>query len=705
MAEPEKLGKYEIRGTLGAGAFGTVYEAFDPGIKRLVAIKTIRLPEGGDLEAEEMAARFQREAEAAGRLTHPNVVAIHEYGVDAGVAYIVMELVRGETLKTRLDRQTPIPVSETVAIMQGLLAGLAYSHAQGVVHRDIKPANIMITKDGQAKIADFGIARVEDSTLTRTGTIMGTPAYMSPEQINGETVDARSDIYSAGVILYQLLTGERPFEGSTSAMMQKILLTPPILPSRIRVTCPPAFDDVVAKALAKRPTERFATAGAFADALRSAAADKKPTDDTATVVIAPRPAVQAPQSSPVPTPKSRMPMVIGALVVVLLLVGGGVAYLKLGRPPSPPVVAERTPEPPKPAPAPQPAPPAPAPAPAPAAAPAPPPPAPAPAPTPPPAEMPKPAPAPPPVEAAKPAPPPPAAPPPPPREVRDCSNCPELLRIPAGSFTMGVSDEEEEREDIPKEDRGFSGPVHRVTIPRDFLMGRFPVTKGEFAIFVAETGFKVVDGCNTLGKDDNGEFALSEKADGNWQNPGFAQTDRDPVVCVSHADAEAYAAWLSRKTGKTYRLPTEAEWEYAARAGTATARFWGDDRPLACKFANVADETFLKGHGHPADGSDDYFKCDDGFSETSPVGSFSPNGFGLHDMLGNVWQLTSDCWNESYDNAPTDGSASKSGECTARPIRGGSWNDRARYVRTGARDHTDDTVRDTGVGFRLVREP
>src|ERR1700691_2908704 len=273
MSAVESLGKYEIRRQLGRGAMGTVYEGFDPIIERTVAIKTVRLPEVADDETADEIARFRREAQAAGRLTHPNIVGVFDYGETADLAYIVMEYVDGPPLKSLLDKNERFPVSRIVQIMGDLLAGLQFSHERGVVHRDIKPANLMLTKSGQAKIADFGIARIESSSMTQAGTVLGTPAYMSPEQFMGQVVDARSDIYSSGVLLYQLLTGERPFEGGMSAIMHKALNTEPPSPSQLSVTAPPSFDAVVRRAMAKRPEDRFATATAFIEAVRNAVAN------------------------------------------------------------------------------------------------------------------------------------------------------------------------------------------------------------------------------------------------------------------------------------------------------------------------------------------------------------------------------------------------------------------------------------------------
>ncbi len=267
MAETGKLGKYEIRSELGRGAMGVVYEGFDPRIKRVVALKTIRADQLAGEASEEIIARFRREAEAAGRLTHPNIVAIYDFDEDAGTLYIAMELVRGRELAEIFAANERIALPDVVRIMAQILAALDYSHRQGVVHRDIKPANIFLLADGTAKVADFGIAHLESSNLTQVGTVIGTPAYMSPEQILGMPVDGRSDLFSAGVILYQLLTGERPFSGSATTIMQKVLKESPLPPSSLNVQLPAAFDAVVRRALAKRPEERYQSAQEFAAAL------------------------------------------------------------------------------------------------------------------------------------------------------------------------------------------------------------------------------------------------------------------------------------------------------------------------------------------------------------------------------------------------------------------------------------------------------
>ncbi len=336
------LGKYEIRGTLGRGAMGTVYEGWDPAIARKVAIKTVRIPDASDTEAQEELARFRREAQAAGRLNHPNIVGVFDYGETVELAYIVMEFVDGRTLKSVLDKQERFALPDIVRVMQDVLEGLRYSHEHGVVHRDIKPANLILAGDGRAKIADFGIARIESSSMTQAGTVLGTPAYMSPEQFMGQVVTARSDLYSAGVVLYQMLTGERPFEGSLTSIMHKVLHTRPPKPSDLAVTVPPGMDAVVERAMARRPEDRFASAAEFAQALRDAAeatpapanaAVEAPAADATVVAAPPRAAVARAAPDEPPARASRLPAAAAAGVVLLAILGGG-AWLALSRGPS-----------------------------------------------------------------------------------------------------------------------------------------------------------------------------------------------------------------------------------------------------------------------------------------------------------------------------------------------------------------------------------
>jgi serine/threonine-protein kinase len=271
MNNLEMLGKYRIVGELGRGAMGIVYEAFDTLIERTVAIKTILKSTINVNDAEDIFSRFRREARAAGRLTHPKIISIYEYGENEELAYIVMELVRGKELSEYFDHGKRLSISEGLHIVMQLLDALDYLHAHGVVHRDIKPANIMITSAGDIKIADFGIAKIDASGHTQVGVVLGTPTYMAPEQFMGYEVDHRADLYAAGVLLYLILTGERPFIGSVIAIMHQAVHREASPPSGLNPLVTKQLDAVVKTAMAKRPEERFQSAKQFLKALKLAA--------------------------------------------------------------------------------------------------------------------------------------------------------------------------------------------------------------------------------------------------------------------------------------------------------------------------------------------------------------------------------------------------------------------------------------------------
>ena len=351
-----KLGKYQIRRTLGKGAMGIVYEGFDPVIERTVAIKTILPSQLRGDEFAEVMARFKREAQAAGRLNHPGIVAVYEYGEDIPqdindeeatlmalpansqpaqrVAFIAMEFVKGRELRDYFEHDERFPIAEVVRIMTEMLDALDHAHSQGVVHRDMKPANLILLENGRVKVADFGIARVEKSELTQTGTVLGTPSYMSPEQFMGHPVDGRSDLFSCGVILYQMLTGEKPFTGeSTTTIMYKVLREEPVPPSQLNLALGSALDAVIRKALAKNPAERFQTGHEFAQALQAAAAGTAaPLVEASTVAIAPIARAPAPAAaiasaaaSPA-RPRAAGLWVAGAAAVVALAAVGYLVF-------------------------------------------------------------------------------------------------------------------------------------------------------------------------------------------------------------------------------------------------------------------------------------------------------------------------------------------------------------------------------------------
>lgn len=300
---PATLGRYVIERVLGRGSMGVVYLAFDPRIERNVALKTIHQPARGDDTANEITARFLNEARAAGRLAHPHIVAVYDYGEADDTAFITMEYVRGESLAARLARHAQtgsrMNPASTLHWFAQLLDALDYAHEAGVIHRDIKPANLLIASRGECKVADFGIAHLDTSALTQTGTLLGTPSYMSPEQFTGEPIDARSDLFSAAVVLHEMLTGACPFTGTPAAVMRKILHDTPPAPSEVVPGLPAYVDDLVMKGLAKRPDARFAGAREWRDALLAAVAADAHDDAERTVIAyaVPGAALDAPPPS------------------------------------------------------------------------------------------------------------------------------------------------------------------------------------------------------------------------------------------------------------------------------------------------------------------------------------------------------------------------------------------------------------------------
>ena len=267
-----------------------------------------------------------------------------------------------------------------------------------------------------------------------------------------------------------------------------------------------------------------------------------------------------------------------------------------------------------------------------------------------------------------------------------------MVEIPPGRFLMGTAPDEEERENLSDEFRGRSTPQREVRIAR-FAASRFEVTRGQYRTFAEATG-RDGDGCFTW---TGSTFEVGARL--NWRNPGYAQDDRHPAVCVSWEDAIAYVRWLGQRTGRAYRLLSEAEWEYAARAGTTTARFWGEDGNLSCAYANGADRATAGSAGPLGRAA-----CDDGHAYTAPAGSFRANAFGLHDMLGNVGEWTQDCWNGNYARAPSDERAASTGDCTMRSVRGGSWDDAPAGLRAAYRVGSPVTVRLYSRGFRVARD-
>jgi serine/threonine-protein kinase len=270
----QKLGRYDLIRVLGKGAMGLVYEGRDPNLDRRVAIKTIKVENLSEEEAAEYEVRFRTEARSAARLQHPNIVSVYDSDRDIGIAYLVMEFIQGEDLKHHLDKGVRYSLEQAAGIMNDLLSALDYAHRQNIVHRDVKPANLLIEPSGRVKLTDFGVARIQDSgEATRTqGTMVGTLKYMSPEQVQGLPVDSRSDLFAAGIVLYQLLTGKRPFDGvGDYDIIQQIISKPVVPPSSFSPNLPRQIDDVIARALEKSRDRRYPTAQEFNAALQAAA--------------------------------------------------------------------------------------------------------------------------------------------------------------------------------------------------------------------------------------------------------------------------------------------------------------------------------------------------------------------------------------------------------------------------------------------------
>jgi len=272
MATTVRAGRYEILGELGRGAMGVVYKATDPVIGRPVAVKTIRLSEEGTgLSRPELLARFQTEARAAGLLTHPNIVVVYDAGEENGLYYITMELVEGKSLQALLDSGHHFPTSRVLRIMEQTCSALQFAHERSIVHRDIKPANLMLTADDTVKVTDFGTAKIlQFGTAQQTTHVMGTPSYMSPEQVKGRPVDGRSDIFSLGVMLYEMLTGEKPFPGqSITTVIYKIVNEDPVPPRQLNPSIHPGLNSIAMRALAKEPEVRYQTCREMIEDLRN----------------------------------------------------------------------------------------------------------------------------------------------------------------------------------------------------------------------------------------------------------------------------------------------------------------------------------------------------------------------------------------------------------------------------------------------------
>ncbi|HET7747508.1 MAG TPA: protein kinase [Vicinamibacteria bacterium] len=326
---PSRIGRYEIQALLGQGGMGAVYKAHDPELDRTVAVKTVHALLLSGEEREEFLERFRREARAAGRLSHPNIVSVYDFGTDGETAFFVMEFVSGVSLETILKENPLLPVGQAQDIVEQVAAGLAEAHRHGIVHRDVKPANVFVDERGRVKVGDFGIARMEGSELTQKGVGLGTPGYSAPELLRGGPATVHSDVFALGVLAYRVFTGRRPFQGTLpEALALDILEHRPAAPHALRPEVPPHVSDAILRALAKTPEERTPNAEAFARELRgdpeATPALGSPGAGPALAVPAAAAAATAPTGTiatvrvPDPPPRRWPWMAVGVAAAVLL---------------------------------------------------------------------------------------------------------------------------------------------------------------------------------------------------------------------------------------------------------------------------------------------------------------------------------------------------------------------------------------------------
>jgi eukaryotic-like serine/threonine-protein kinase len=673
-SRPAQLGRYRLLDTIGEGTMGTVYLAEDSTLGRQVALKVPHL----DPRDDRALRRFYREARTAAAIEHPNLCPVYDVGEADGLPYLTMPHLDGPALSELVGPERPWPPAEAVHLVRRLALAAGVLHRQGLVHRDIKPGNVILRPGGEPVLMDFGLARPFGASgdLTEPGMPLGTPAYMAPEQALGTTdIGPAADVYSLGAILYHLLTGSRPFEGPVAAVYAQILNTPPEAPSSRRPGLDPRLDALCLRALAKRPEDRLADAGALAAALTAylttptvpaeggspgqilcldcnkpmrvpPALHGKPVrcpycgarftpsqpGELSTPTV---PAPVAPISEPEPAPVHTLPDVtvqpvpgrlrratrVLAGVMTVILLGGALGNLAL---PGWPWSAEPV------------------------------------------------------LPAA---------------QVRFTNSLGmALVRIPAGTFRMGSPLGENGRK--PDEEQ------HAVEITRPFYLGTREVTVGQFRQFVEETGYRTeVERASQggIGYDPRARTFRRGHAY-TWRNTGWEQTDDHPVVNVTWNDAVAFCKWLSRAEGRTYELPTEAEWEYACRAGTATAFWVGNDLEDLPGIANVADGT-----ARVKFQSGTMTRGVDGFAFSAPVGRFRPSAWGLHDMHGNAWEWCAD-WYSPYDTEETrDPKGPALGR--ERVLRGGSWYGDVTHCRSARRFRATPDTGHVNFGFRIVLRP
>lgn len=589
---------YQVTRLLQHGGMADVYLGTQVSLQRPVAIKVLAADRS---QGEETIARFEHEARIIARLDHPHIVGIYDVGTtaDGRLYYTMPYLPRGDLGDRRVDERG------VVAILRALCGALGYAHEHGIVHRDVKPGNILFDQRDRPLLADFGIALTtrDMSRVTREGSTIGSGGYMSPEQARGLPLDGRADLYSLGVVAYELLSGDLPFHGPDTLSMALAHVEEPVP----RLSAQRArWQSFIDKAMAKNPEDRFATAAQMAGALDAIEAN-----------IENRIAAESGAAAPL----VRTPFALAAAGVLVLLGVAAISTAYLGQQADKPGASE--------------------------------------------------------VGVA------PSAVPVPPTVLPTAAVASEAKskHVDAMQAPPATDAAEKAVASVEKDDGRKSAssnePALATAAPAQGIgahavaLARYEVTRGEYAAFVKATR-RASSPCREP------KQPLSRFKDLNWRNPGFAQNDRHPVVCVSWYDAVAYAAWLSQAAHAEYRLPTRAEWLQAARGLRGDAN--------ACKRGNLAGHRLLG--ILPRDG------CNNGYEHTAPVGQFAANPLGIHDLLGNVSEWTLNC---------NSGQVDAGAHCNEHWYIGTSWRDGADANPLAIGD-ADADVGYTTVGIRLVRK-
>jgi len=622
------LGPYKIIKLLGEGGMAAVYEAYHAAMDRSVAFKILPRHFASD---EQFIKRFEQEAKLLAQLQHPHILPVFDFGTAEGYTYIVMPLVKTGTLSS-LMKGEPLSLKQIRAIISQLGDALDYAHSRGLVHRDVKPSNVLVDERGNCLLTDFGIAKLVagSSKITTTGGLIGTPAYMSPEQGLGQTLDGRSDLYSLGVILHELATGRAPYDAETPiAVVLKHVHDPLPKPRSINPDLSVRLEKVILTTLAKKPEDRYATGKELVEALEAAI----PHD---TLVGAKSPAAAETMVRPAPTSPSRSsrarwPLAVGGLLTIGLIALGAVFLIGplLAPAPTPTTAAPTLTTVPSRTPAPT-------------------------------------------ATEALPTPAPPTATltsaPPTETTVARPTSAPTLgigstqvsaldgmaqVYVPAGEFLMGSADTDPNA-------IAFEQPQHTVYLDA-FWMDQTEITNAMYAACVDAGGCLIPI---SSGSETHLEY---------FRNPTY---DNYPVLYVSWANARAYCQWAGR------RLPTEAEWEKAARGPDGRIFPWGDAAP------NPSRANFNKNVG-----------------DTSAVGSFPTNAslYGALDLAGNAWEWVSDWYGGLYyaSSPATNPQGPNSG--TVRVLRGGAWDSELADIRAAARFSFGPTNRQNFIGFRCAQ--